>query len=187
MENQLYGHLSSLLILLFVIFISVPEGYAQTKEDNMNLELISSVLKENQLIPSKYTCDGRDISPPLSWRGTPEGTKTWAIIVDDPDAPAKTWVHWVIYNIDASITQLPEHLPTTDTLSDGALQGLNDFGHFGYGGPCPPSGTHHYRFTLYAVDIRLNLKAGASKPQLLDAMKGHILAETRLIALYKRN
>lgn len=153
----------------------------------MKLELMSNVIKENQLIPPKYTCDGKNISPPLSWKGAPDGTKTWALILDDPDAPAKIWVHWVIYNIDSSITQLSEHLPTTDSLSNGALQGINDFGHFGYGGPCPPSGTHHYRFTLYALDTRLNLKAGATKSQLLDAMKGHILAETKLIALYKRN
>ncbi len=153
----------------------------------MKLELTSSAFKENQMIPSKYTCDGINISPPLSWIGTPNGTKSWALICDDPDAPAKTWVHWVIYNINSSISQLTEHLPMKDTLQNGAFQGINDFGHYGYGGPCPPSGTHHYRFTLYAVDAKLNLKAGASKAQLLKALDGHIIAETKLTALYKRN
>lgn len=187
MRQRITGYVVPLFILVSVAFLSVPEAKAQKKGNKMTPELMSNVIKEDQLIPSKYTCDGMNISPPISWRGTPKGTKTWALILDDPDAPAKTWVHWVIYNINASLTQLPEHLPTTDTLSNGALQGINDFGHYGYGGPCPPSGTHHYRFTLYALDTRLNLKVGASKAQLLEAMKGHILAETRLIALYKRN
>lgn len=187
MKHQVTGYIVCTVILVLVAFLSVPDAKAQKKEDNVNPELISSVIKEDQLIPSKYTCDGMNVSPPISWHGTPKGTQTWALILDDPDAPGKTWVHWVIYDIDASITHLPEHLATTDSLSNGALQGINDFGHYGYGGPCPPSGTHHYRFTLYALDTRLNLKAGASKAQLLEAMKGHILTETRLIALYKRN
>lgn len=189
MRHMLKVNLSFFIATLFIIVISLipAKTDAQKKEGSMNLKLTSSEFKEGQLIPPKYTCDGIDISPPLSWNGAPDGVKTWALIVDDPDAPAKVWVHWVIYNIDSSITQLPEHIPATGTLKNGAMQGLNDFRNYGYGGPCPPSGTHHYRFTLYALDTRLNLKPGASKPQLLKAMEGHILSEIRLIGLYKRN
>lgn len=183
-RNSLHVIYLSVIILLQFIPQKVN---AQHKEKHMKPELTSSAFNEGQMIPSQYTCDGSNISPPLSWSSTPDGTKTWALVCDDPDAPAKTWVHWVIYNIDASITQLREHLPTTDTLQNGAYQGLNDFGHYGYGGPCPPSGTHHYRFTLYAVDAKLDLKPGASKTQLLKALDGHIITETKLIGLYKRN
>ncbi len=153
----------------------------------MSLTLQSSAFEEGEAIPQKYTCDGLDVSPPLSWNGAPEGTQEWALIVDDPDAPAKVWVHWVLYNLDASAESLEADVPTTDSLQGGALQGKNDFDRWGYGGPCPPSGPpHRYRFTLYALDSKLDLRPGATKEELLNAMKGHILGESRLTGLYKR-
>ena len=150
------------------------------------MKLVSSAFSEGGMIPSQYTCDGKDISPPLQWSDVPEGVKSFALICDDPDAPMGTWVHWVIYNIPDTLRQLPEAVPATEKLSDGTLQGKNDFKRFGYGGPCPPGGTHRYFFKLYALDTKLDLAPGATKAQLLDAMKGHILAEAQLIGKYGR-
>lgn len=151
-----------------------------------DMQLISSAFKDRQPIPSVYTCDGKDVSPPLSWSGAPAQTKTFALICDDPDAPAVTWVHWVVWNLPANTFELKEGLPTNQEFSDGTRQGTNDFGRIGYGGPCPPSGTHRYFFKLYALDNSLGLKPGAGKTDLETAMKGHILAETKLLGLYKR-
>ncbi|WP_242057830.1 MULTISPECIES: YbhB/YbcL family Raf kinase inhibitor-like protein [Nostoc] len=150
------------------------------------MKLESSAFNPNELIPAKYTCDGKDISPPLLWHEIPIGTQSIALIVDDPDAPGRTFVHWVIYDIPNTIHQLPEHTPTVKTLPNGGVQGKNDFGNFGYGGPCPPSGIHRYFFKLYALDKSLDLPAGATKNQILAAMEGHILATSELIGRYKR-
>ncbi len=152
----------------------------------MSITIKSSAFNEGEPIPKKFTCDGEDISPELSWDGTPEGTKTFALINDDPDAPGKTWVHWVIFNIPGSATSLPENMPTDKELSDGSRQGTNDFRKIGYGGPCPPGGTHRYYFKLYALDTELTLKPGALKQELLAAMKGHILDEGQLMGTYAR-
>jgi hypothetical protein len=152
----------------------------------MSITIKSSAFSEGEPIPKKFTCDGEDISPELSWGGAPEGTKTFALINDDPDAPGKTWVHWVIFNIPGSITSLPENMPTDKELSDGSRQGTNDFRKIGYGGPCPPGGTHRYYFKLYALDTELTLKPGALKQELLAAMKGHILDEGQLMGTYAR-
>lgn len=138
------------------------------------------------MIPKKYACDGIDVSPPLVWTSVPEGTKSFAIICDDPDAPRGTWIHWVIFNIPADTRELPENIPPQKTLIIGVKQGINDFRKIGYGGPCPPSGTHRYYFYLYALDTEINLESGATKEQLLKAMKGHILAEGQLMGKYKR-
>jgi len=150
------------------------------------MEIKSPAFKEGELIPSKYTCDGPDISPPLEWSDAPAGTRSFALISDDPDAPVGTWVHWVIFNIPANVNKLDEDVPKKDVLSNGARQGRNDFGRFGYGGPCPPGGTHRYYFKLYALDKELDLKAGSTKRDLLKAMEGHVLAEAYLMGKYKR-
>ena len=143
--------------------------------------------KDGGSIPDKYTCDGEDISPPLSWSGAPNQTETYALIVDDPDAPIGIFTHWVIFNIPASESGLQENTPNIDKLPNGAVQGRNDFGRRGYGGPCPPSGTHRYQFHLYAIDAQLNLLPGASKRDVLKAIKEHILAKAELTGLYSRH
>jgi Raf kinase inhibitor-like YbhB/YbcL family protein len=153
----------------------------------MAFELTSSAFKQNESIPREYTCDGSDISIPLKWKDSPAGTKSFALIADDPDAPRGTWVHWVIYNLPADTQELSAGIAHGDSLQNGARQGKNDFGKIGYGGPCPPSGpSHRYFFKLYALDQATNLKPKATKQQLLDAMKGHVLQETQLIGTYKR-
>ena len=150
------------------------------------MEIKSSVFDEGDMIPKRYTCDDVDISPPLSWTGAPEGTKSFALISDDPDAPVGTWVHWVIFNIPANVGELPEMVPPSNVLPDGTKQGTNDFRKIGYGGPCPPGGTHRYYFKLYALDTELSLDAGATKADVTGAMQGYILAECRLMGRYSR-
>ena len=150
------------------------------------MEIKSSAFENNKMIPKQYTCDGKNISPQLLWSDVPEGTKSIALISDDPDAPMGTWVHWVIYNIPGDVNELAENISPDKTLSNGAKQGTNDFKKIGYGGPCPPSGTHRYFFKLYALDTKLNLDSGATKKQLLQAMEGHILAQAELMGKYKR-
>ena len=145
----------------------------------MALEIKSSAFKNGESIPVKYTGKGEDISPPLVWSDVPEGTKGFALISDDPDAPMGTWVHWVVYDI-AVISKIEEN-------SIPGRQGNNDFGRKDYGGPCPPSGTHRYFFKLYALDTQLNLAEGISKEDLEKAMQGHILDKTELIGLYKKH
>lgn len=152
----------------------------------MDIRLTSTAFTDGGTIPKKYTCDGADVSPPLAWDNVPEGTKSFALICDDPDAPMGTWVHWVLFNLPADTRNLPEAVPPDKELSNGARQGTNDFRKIGYGGPCPPSGTHRYYFKLYALDTLLDLPAGASKAQLLKAMEGHVLAEGQLMGRYSR-
>jgi Raf kinase inhibitor-like YbhB/YbcL family protein len=152
----------------------------------MEIKIKSLAFVPGGKIPGKYTCDGMDISPPLSWTSGPEGTKTFALICDDPDAPMGTWVHWVLFNLPADITEFRENVPPEKELENGAKQGMNDFHKIGYGGPCPPGGTHRYFFKFYALDTEINLEAGATKAELLKAMEGHILAEGQLIGRYER-
>ncbi len=152
----------------------------------MDIKITSSAFEEGGLIPPKYTCDGDDISPPLQWDAVPESTKSIALISDDPDAPMGTWVHWVLYNLPADTKELAENIHPDNTLPNGARQGTTDFGRIGYGGPCPPSGTHRYFFKIYALDTELDLAAGAAKSDLINAMIGHILAEGQLMGKYKR-
>jgi Raf kinase inhibitor-like YbhB/YbcL family protein len=152
----------------------------------MALELRSSAFSEGSRIPSKYTCDGKDASPPLSWTGIPAGGKSLALTCDDPDAPAGLWVHWVVFDLPPSATGLPEGVAATPEISGGGRQGKNDFRKIGYGGPCPPSGTHRYVFTLYAVDSTLGLPAGATRQDLLAAIKNHTLGEATLTGTYSR-
>ena len=151
--------------------------------------LTSPGFRNNQPTPVKYTADGQDISPPLHWEGVPAGTKNFALICDDPDAPGGTWIHWVLYGIPATSTQLPEGVAKSDSV--GTLkQGMNDFGKAGYGGPCPPKGghgVHHYHFRLYALDAELKLAPRVTRQQLDAAMKGHTLAQTELVGTYQRD
>ncbi len=138
-------------------------------------------------IPAKHTCDGSNLSPALQWDHLPKNAKSLALICDDPDAPGGTWVHWVLYNLPASLTELPEGVPNTHLLPTGAEQGLNDFGAVGYGGPCPPPGApHRYFFKLYALDSEVHPRSGATKKDLLSAMERHVLAEGQLMGTYKR-
>ena len=152
----------------------------------MGLRVVSTAFQDGGLIPAKYTCDGENISPPLEFTAVPQAAKSLALICDDPDAPGKTWVHWVVYDLPPTTMQLPEGQPHNDRLSIGGTRGKNDFGKIGYGGPCPPSGTHRYFFKLYALDRETSLAPGASKDQLLAAMEGHILEQGELMGRYKR-
>ena len=153
----------------------------------MAFEMTSGAFSEGAVIPSQFTCDGKDISPALTWAGAPVGTKRFALVCDDPDAPMGTWVHWIIFNIPLEKTGLPEGIPAGRELKDGTRQGLNSFRQIGYGGPCPPKGpAHRYFFKLYALDSLLSLKPGITKQELLRAMKGHVLGETKLMGRYRR-
>ena len=150
----------------------------------MEINITSTAFEEGGMIPAKYTCDQEDVSPPLAWDSVPEGTKSLALICDDPDAPMGTWIHWVLFNIPAGVSELSENVPPERELDSGGKQGMNDFGRIGYGGPCPPGGTHRYYFKLYALDIEIDLNPGATKEQLLKAMENHILAEAQLMGKY---
>lgn len=150
------------------------------------MEIKSTAFENKGMIPERYTCDGEDISPPLEWYDAPDGTQSFSLICDDPDAPMRTWVHWVVYDIPPNINALPEHAPPEQELTNGGKQGRSDFGTIGYGGPCPPSGTHRYFFKLYALDSFVGLHPGATKEQLLKAMKGHILEKSTLMGKYRR-
>ncbi len=152
----------------------------------MNMEVKSTAFQEGAMIPKLYTCDDKDISPPLSWSGLPAGAKSIALIMDDPDAPVGTWVHWVLFNIPPDTTDVAENMPRSASLPNGAKHGNNSWANLGYGGPCPPGGTHRYYFKVYALDVVLSLSTGVTKAQLLKAMEGHILAEGQLMGRYTR-
>ena len=145
------------------------------------LTISSTAFRHNGMVPAKYTCDGTDVSPPLAIEGVPENATSLALIVDDPDAPAGTWVHWVVWNIDPKTKEIAE-----GSVPKGAQQGMNDFRRRDYGGPCPPSGTHRYFFKLYALDTLLSLGTGAEKADLERSMHGHVLARAEIIGLYRR-
>lgn len=152
----------------------------------MSLEIKSSVFENEGMIPKKFTCDGEDISPELTWDGAPENTKSFALVCDDPDAPVGTFVHWVIFNIPSDVSKLSENTPNTKMLENGAKQGKNNFGKIGYGGPCPPGETHRYYFKLYAIDQNVDLDPGISKDQLLEEIKDNIIDEAELMGKYAR-
>jgi len=155
-------------------------------EEAMSIELTSSAFAQGQSIPAKYSCNGEDISPALIWGEPPAGTQSFALIMDDPDAPVGTWDHWILFNIPASTRGLPEAFPSDAVLPDGAMSGKNGWDRMGYGGPCPPSGTHRYYFRLYALDEMLAISAGASKGELEKAMTGHILAKGELMGTFSK-
>jgi Raf kinase inhibitor-like YbhB/YbcL family protein len=153
----------------------------------MALQITSPAFRPGDDVPTKHTCDGQDVSPALEWSDPPDGTRSLALICDDPDAPRGTWSHWVLYNLPPSARGLPEAVPPDKSLPDGSMQGKNDFGRIGYGGPCPPRGSkHRYFYRLYALDAAPNLAPGATRQALLDAMRGHILAEAELMGRYGR-
>ena len=178
------------LIPFLVIIFCVAIGYGREhkKEGSMKVELKveSQAFKNGGMIPTKYTCDGEDVSPPISWSNGPECTKSYALIADDPDAPMGTWVHWVIYNIPPDITRLDENVPKVEELPNGAVQGVNDFRRYGYGGPCPPGGTHRYYFKVYALDTELKDGPGLTKKKLLKRIEGHIIGYGELMGRYSR-
>jgi len=153
----------------------------------MSLKLTSASFSEGGNIPRKFTCDGADVSPELSWSGVPQDTKSLALIADDPDAPVGTWVHWVLYDLDPTATRLSEGVNKVAVPASGGHQGRNDFKKIGYGGPCPPAGPEHrYFFKLYALDTMLDLGADQTKQDVERAMKGHVLAQAQFMAKYKR-
>lgn len=147
----------------------------------MSLTLTSDAFANGQSIPAKYSCVGKNISPALTWNDPPAGAQSFALIVDDPDAPAGTWVHWVLFNLPANSRSLPEN-----TEASGVSVGKNSSGNMRYDGPCPPSGTHRYFFKLYALDSALSLSPGATKEQVLSAMQGHVLAQGELMGTFSK-
>jgi Raf kinase inhibitor-like YbhB/YbcL family protein len=177
-------------VCIITIFLSASV-WAQGEEQEGTVErltITSSDFRNNQPIPAKNSLDGGDVSPALKWEGAPAGTKSFALICDDPDAPGGTWIHWVIYGIPGNSSGLPENVKKSETVS-GAKQGVNSYGTIGYGGPQAPRGhgLHHYYFRLYALDAELNLASRVTRQQLDAAMKGHIIAEAELVGTYQRD
>jgi Raf kinase inhibitor-like YbhB/YbcL family protein len=166
-------------ILCLFLFASVVTGKEAAKTDGLMIS--SPVFENNGLIPGKYTCEGKNVNPELFIGNIPPAAKSFALIVDDPDAPTGTWVHWVVWNIPPATKEIREN-----SLPSGASEGLNDFRRHEYRGPCPPSGTHRYFFTLYALDTLLNLPPNATKTDLEKAMAGHVIEHSEIVGLYKR-
>ncbi|SPD73615.1 conserved hypothetical protein [uncultured Desulfobacterium sp.] len=178
-------------IILFtglVVFSIVGLAYPSISRggEETVLKLTSPAFENGGMIPPKYTCDGEDVSPPLEWGVAPEGAKSFALVCDDPDAPMGTWVHWVIYNIPQKTKSLMEDIAREAQPAAGGMQGTNDFHKIGYGGPCPPGGTHRYYFRLYALDFMPDMAPGVTKRQLLKEIEGHIVGQTELMGKYKR-
>jgi Raf kinase inhibitor-like YbhB/YbcL family protein len=172
------------------LHLSAGEQPIETGGPTMGLSLTSTAFTHEGAIPARYTCEGDDLSPPLSWSGLPAGTRSLALIVDDPDAPDPAapkmiWVHWVLYNLPTSVTGLPEGIDTPD-LPAGTLEGLNDWKRTGYGGPCPPIGRHRYFHKLYALDTVLPDLKDPTKAKLEQAMRGHVLGEAQLVGTYRK-
>lgn len=164
-----------------------PASADQPESPAARLKISSQAFQHGQAIPRQHTGDGKDVSPPLSWTGSPEKTASFALVCDDPDAPAGTWVHWILYDLPGSQRELKEAVPGAKELAGGARQGTNSGGKIGYSGPSPPAGKpHRYFFKLYALDTKLGLKPGADKKKVLEAMKGHILEESEIMGTYQR-
>jgi Raf kinase inhibitor-like YbhB/YbcL family protein len=177
------------LSVVFVILLSsCTSTSTSTPEADMSLTLKSTAFGNGQSIPAKYSCIGKNVSPDLAWGDPPAGTQSFALIVDDPDAPMGTWVHWVLFNIPADKRSLPEDVPVTGKNADpnAIYVGKNSSGNMHYDGPCPPSGMHRYYFKLYALDTIVNLLPGASKEELLKQMEGHILAQGELMGTFSK-
>jgi len=175
-----------LAVLLTACQTAQPEGVVQ-EGTVATLQVESSAFEEDQAIPRQYTCDGADLSPPVSWSASPEATQSFVLILDDPDAPAGTWDHWILFNIPATTRSLPEAVPADENVEGIGVHGSNSWRNLGYGGPCPPSGpAHSYSFRVYALDSILDLEAGARKRDVEQAMIGHVLATGQLIGRYGR-
>ena len=181
-------------VVLFVVLLGGPAIGEESNEKEgrtVAMKITSAAFAANGAIPAKHTCDGEDLSPALAWSGVPEETESLALIMDDPDAPPGTWVHWVLYDLPADASVLPEGLAKKERLDSGAAHGacwgVKSFSRVGYHGPCPPPGSaHRYYFKLYALDKRLGLAPRATKAEVLKAMEGHVLAEGQLIGTYQR-
>jgi len=174
-----------LTVAMALVFLTA--SYPLAGESSGKLELTTSAFHPGSPIPTQFTCSGANISPALSWNQPPPRTQSFVLIVDDPDAPVGTWVHWVVYNLPASARQLPEQVPPGEVVAGGGKQGVNDFPTNGYGGPCPPPGKpHRYFFRLYALDTVLDLRAPVHRKDVDSAMKGHFLAEADLMGTFGR-
>jgi len=178
----------SLALVVSVAVAACGSGdQIELEEASVSLEISSTAFVEGDTIPTRFTCDGDDVSPPLTWTGTPSESRSIALIADDPDAPRGTWVHWVLYGLPPKAAGLPEAVPGREELDTGARHGKNDFGRSDYGGPCPPRGSpHRYFFKVYALDVEITLGSGATKQALSEAMQGHILAQGELMGRYQR-
>jgi hypothetical protein len=176
-----------LLILILVLAACGGDGLEVGQDAPQDLALTSSVFEEGAPIPVRHTCDGEDVSPPLSWSEPPAGTESLALIMDDPDAPMGTWVHWVVFDLPPGTRSLPEAVAPGEALVGGGAQGQNSWNEASYGGPCPPPGSEHtYVFKLHALDARLDLDSNADKGEVEGAMAGHILAQGQLTGRYGR-
>jgi hypothetical protein len=174
-------------VAIAVTLVFLGSIAAAGKDSSGKLELRTTAFRPGSTIPTQYTCSGANISPAVSWTQPPVGTQSFVLIMDDPDAPSRTWVHWVVYNLLPSARQLPEHVPPGEAVAGGGEQGVNDFPLPGYGGPCPPPGKpHRYFFRLYALDTILALHASARRREVDAAMKGHILAQAELMGTFGR-
>ncbi len=162
------------------------EEIPATEEDMVKFPISSSAFEHKGKIPVKYTCKGEDISPPLSWQQAPTGVVSYALIVDDPDAPAGTWVHWVLFNIPGAVSELGEGVVAGKTLADGSVQGKSSWGRNQYNGPCPPTGEHRYFFKLYALDTMLNLTSEASKADVIQAIQGHTVGTAEMMGVFSK-
>jgi Raf kinase inhibitor-like YbhB/YbcL family protein len=175
----------AITVILFAA-CSGQDAQSDKPGEESTMQITSSAFAHGGTIPTRYTCDGPDVSPPLAWSGVPEGTRSLILICDDPDAPMGIWVHWVVINIPPTMTGFQEGASRGTLDRQGVVQGMTDFRRANYGGPCPPSGTHRYYFKLYALDTVLGLDATSNKKQVESAMKGHILAEAQLMGRYAR-
>ncbi len=192
-KNVLGRKMGFKLVIMFFLLAVVSGCIAGEKKDlkevndMQTVSISAEAFSNGGNIPDEYTCEGQDVSPALSWKGIPAGTKSWALIMDDPDAPGRAFVHWMLFNIPAGTQKLPKAIQGNETLGDGSRQGMTDSGRPGYGGPCPPPGKlHRYYFKIYALDTKLDLPARANRNQLENAMKGHILASGELMGKYQR-
>lgn len=179
----------SRLAVAMLLLWSITRAYPMlaTGASGARFQLRASAFRAGGTIPSRYTCSGSNVSPALSWTPPPSGAKSLALIVTDPDAPGHTWVHWVVFNLPPTAHELPTGVPKQAEIASGGQQGSNDSGSLGYDGPCPPPGSpHRYFFRLYALNTRLNLKSGATRAQVEQAIKGHVLAEAELKGLFHR-
>ena len=182
MNKQKFIFLAFLLLIFIGVYLYFMSGKPkEKKEQNTMISVTSPQFINNKSIPKKYTCDGINVNPPLVIDNIPAGTKSLALIVDDPDAPGGTWSHWLVWNIDPKTKEIQEN-----EVPSGVIVGKNDFGDMKYDGPCPPSGTHHYFFRLYALDVKLNLPSGSERKILENSMEGHIIDKTELMGKYSR-